>query len=116
MNREGVAVVMVSHDVAAAVNYASHILHMGKTTSFFGTTEEYLATPVGQQFAHRERGGYEDWNPQFAWDAPNISRILDVRAAPDARSVLGARAVSLDRTVTDTRRKTTRHDREEGSK
>ena len=104
MNREGVAVVMVSHDVAAAVKYASHILHMGKTTSFFGTTEEYLATPVGQQFAHRERGSYGDWNPQSAWDAPDISRILDVRAAPDARSVLGARAVSLDRTVTDSRR------------
>lgn len=114
MNREGVAVVMVSHDVAAAVNYASHILHLGKTTSFFGTTEEYLTTPVGQQFARRERGSYGDWNPQFAWDAPDISRILDVRAAPDARSVLGARAVSLDKTVTDTRRKTRRDmDREE---
>lgn len=116
MNREGVAVIMVSHDVAAAVNYASHILHMGKTTSFFGTTEAYLATPVGQQFAHRERGTHGDWNPQSAWDAPDISRILDVRAAPDARSVLGARAVSIDRTVTDTRRKTARRGREEGSK
>ena len=113
MNREGVAVVMVSHDVAAAVNYASHILHMGKTTSFFGTTEAYLATPVGQQFAHRERGSYGDWSPQTAWDAPDISRILDIRAVPDARSVLGARAVFNDRTVTDNRR-TTRRDRKEG--
>ena len=104
MNREGVAVIMVSHDVAAAVNYATHILHMGKTTSFFGSTEDYLATPVGQQFAHRERGSYGDWNPQFAWDAPDISRILDVRATPDARSVLGARAVSQDNTVTASRR------------
>ena len=108
MNREGVAVIMVSHDVAAAVSYASHILHMGKTTSFFGTTEEYLATPVGQQFAHRERGSYGDWNPQAAWDAPDISRILDVRATPDARSVLGARAVSQDRTVTASRRQSPR--------
>ena len=116
LNREGVAVVMVSHDVSAAVSYASHILHMGKATSFFGTTEEYLATPVGQQFAHRERGGYGDWNPQFAWDAPNISRVLDVRAQPDARSVLGARAVSLDSTVTDTRRRQSRREADkEGS-
>jgi zinc transport system ATP-binding protein len=116
MNREGVAVVMVSHDVSAAVSYASHILHMGKATSFFGTTEEYLATPVGQQFAHRERGSYGDWNPQFAWDAPNISRVLDVRAQPDARSVLGARAVSLDSTVTDTRRRQSRREADkEGS-
>lgn len=107
MNREGVAVVMVSHDVAAAVSYASHILHMGKTTSFFGTTEAYLSTPVGQQFAHRERGGHGDWNPQNAWDAPDISRILDVRAAPDARSVLGARAVSGDPLLTASRRRST---------
>ena len=105
LNREGVAVVMVSHDVAAAVKYATHILHMSKTTTFFGTTEAYLATPVGQQFARRERGGYGDWSPRTAWDAPDIGRILDVRATPDARSVLGARGVSLDRNLTAIRRR-----------
>ena len=105
LNREGVAVVMVSHDVSAAVQYATHILHMGKTTSFFGTTEAYLATPVGQQFARREGGSYGDWNPKTAWDAPDIGKILDVRAAPDARSVLGARGVSLNRDLTATRRR-----------
>ena len=63
---------------------------------------------MGQQFAHRERGSYGDWNPQAAWDAPDISRILDVRATPDARSVLGARAVSQDRTVTASRRQSPR--------
>ena len=105
LNREGVAVVMVSHDVSAAVQYATHILHMGKTTSFFGTTEEYLATPVGQQFARREGGSYGDWSPKTAWDAPNIGKILDVRAAPDARSVLGARGVSRDRNLTAIRRR-----------
>jgi zinc transport system ATP-binding protein len=105
LNREGVAVVRVSHDVSAAVQYATHILHMGKTTSFFGTTEEYLATPVGQQFARREGGSYGDWSPKTAWDAPNIGKILDVRAAPDARSVLGARGVSRDRNLTAIRRR-----------
>ena len=105
LNREGVAVVMVSHDVAAAVNYATHILHMSKTTTFFGATEEYLATPVGQQFARREGGSYGDWSPKTAWDAPDIGKILDVRAAPDARSVLGARGVSRDRNLTATRRR-----------
>jgi hypothetical protein len=78
---------------------------MGKTTSFFGTTEEYLATPVGQQFARREGGSYGDWSPKTAWDAPNIGKILDVRAAPDARSVLGARGVSRDRNLTAIRRR-----------
>ena len=105
LNREGVAVVMVSHDVSAAVQYATHILHMGKTTSFFGTTADYLSTPVGQQFARREGGSYGDWSPKTAWDAPNIGKILDVRAAPDARSVLGARGVSRDRSLTATRRR-----------
>ena len=105
LNREGVAVVMVSHDVSAAVNYATHILHMSKTTTFFGTTEEYLSTPVGQQFARREGGSYGDWNPKTAWDAPDIGKILDVRAAPDARSVLGARGVSLNRNLTANRRR-----------
>lgn len=105
MNREGVAVVMVSHDVAAAVNYASHILHMSKTTTFFGTAEAYLTTPVGQQFARREGRSYGDWNPRTAWDAPDISKILDVRAAPDARSVLGARGVSKNRALTESRRR-----------
>ena len=94
MNREGVAVVMVSHDIAAAVSYASHILHMSKTTAFFGTTEQYLATPMGQQFARRERGRVGDWNPRSAWDAPSVSGILDIRSAPDARSVLGVRATN----------------------
>ena len=118
LNREGVAVVMVSHDVSAAVNYATHILHMSKTTAFFGTTEAYLATPVGQQFARREGGSYGDWNPKTAWDAPNIGNILDVRATPDARSVLGARGVSLNRDLTNSRRRAGRdpdtQGREEG--
>ena len=114
--RDGVAVVMVSHDVSAAVQYATHILHMGKTTSFFGTTEEYLSTPVGQQFARREGGSYGDWSPKTAWDAPDIGKILDVRAAPDARSVLGARGVSLNRNLTANRRRGgIRREEEEGN-
>ena len=114
MNREGVAVVMVSHDIAAAVSHATHILHMSKTTAFFGRTEDYLATPMGQQFARRERGAFEDWNPRAAWDAPSISGILDIRATPDARSVLGARAVQSDATLTSARRFGGRKSRKDG--
>ena len=47
---EGVTVVMVSHDVAAAVRYATHILHMDKTDAFFGRTEDYLKTELGRRF------------------------------------------------------------------
>lgn len=57
LNREdGLTVIMVSHDIAAAVRYASHILHIDRAFLFFGTTAEYLHTPVGQAFAHAEGG------------------------------------------------------------
>ncbi|MBQ3785933.1 MAG: ABC transporter ATP-binding protein, partial [Lachnospiraceae bacterium] len=36
LNKEGITVIMISHDVAAALRYASHILHIGDTV-FFGT-------------------------------------------------------------------------------
>ncbi len=52
LNREdGITVIMVSHDVGAAVKYASHILHVSRKPLFFGTKEDYLTTPVGQAFA-----------------------------------------------------------------
>ena len=49
LNREGVTILMVSHDIAAALEYASHILHIGDTV-FFGTKEEYLKSDVGKVF------------------------------------------------------------------
>ncbi len=53
----GVAVVMVSHDVAAAVRYADHILHLGSQGAWFGTTAEYLKTPEGRLFASGGKDG-----------------------------------------------------------
>jgi zinc transport system ATP-binding protein len=41
LNDEGLTIIMVSHDVNAAVEYASHILHIEKGKSFFGTTRRY---------------------------------------------------------------------------
>ncbi len=42
LNRDdGVTILMISHDVDAALRYADHILHMDKMV-FFGTKEEYL--------------------------------------------------------------------------
>lgn len=41
LNKEGVTVITVSHDISAAVKYASHILHLKETSVFFGTTDEY---------------------------------------------------------------------------
>ena len=56
LNREdGTTVIMISHDIAAAVKYASHILHIGDAV-FFGTKTEYLQSPQGRLFA-TEKGG-----------------------------------------------------------
>ena len=43
LNKEGITVIMISHDIRAAVRYASHILHIGDGI-FFGTKEDYLLT------------------------------------------------------------------------
>ena len=56
LNREdGITVIMISHDVAAAVRYASHILHIGDTV-FFGAKADYLQSPQGRLFS-AEKGG-----------------------------------------------------------
>lgn len=50
LNREdGITVVMISHDLAAALAYASHILHIGSDV-FFGTKDEYRNSPQGRLF------------------------------------------------------------------
>ena len=57
LNREdGITVIMISHDIAAAVKYASHILHIGDAV-FFGTKAEYLQSPQGRLFAAEKGGG-----------------------------------------------------------
>lgn len=52
---EGITILMVSHDITAAVDYASHILHLGKPP-FWGTTQDYLRSPVGRAFAALKGG------------------------------------------------------------
>ncbi|MCR4707293.1 MAG: metal ABC transporter ATP-binding protein [Clostridiales bacterium] len=56
LNREdGITVMMISHDLAAAVQEATHILHVG-TELFFGTKEAYLSSPLARRFLIREGG------------------------------------------------------------
>lgn len=56
LNREGVTILMVSHDIAAAVRSASHILHIGDTV-FFGPTADYLESELSRAFLRRQKGG-----------------------------------------------------------
>ena len=49
-SKEKITVIMVSHDIFAAVKYADHILHLNFDKSFFGTTAEYMESPMGKYF------------------------------------------------------------------
>lgn len=51
INKEfGITVVMVSHDLLSSLKYATHILHLKKNKSFFGTKNEYLASETYNEF------------------------------------------------------------------
>ena len=50
LNKEGITIIMISHDISAALMYASHILHIGEDI-FFGTRDEYLKSKTGRNFA-----------------------------------------------------------------
>lgn len=49
LNHDGITIIMISHDIAAALRYASHILHIGDKV-FFGTKQEYLESGIGKLF------------------------------------------------------------------
>lgn len=49
-HKDGITVLMVSHDIATALTYADRILHIGHEV-FFGSREEYLESAVGRAFA-----------------------------------------------------------------
>jgi zinc transport system ATP-binding protein len=55
MNGSGIAIIMISHDIASAVKYASHVLHIGNQAAlFYGTKEEYLTSEIGRFYARKE--------------------------------------------------------------
>ena len=52
INKEyGITIVMVSHDLLSAVNYATHILHLNKTESYFGLTQDYIQSNIYKKFS-----------------------------------------------------------------
>lgn len=54
-HQDGITVIMISHDLTAALDAASHILHIGQTV-FFGTVDAYRTSPEGRLFAARKGG------------------------------------------------------------
>ena len=50
LNEIGITIVMISHDIEAALEYSNHILHLNKDVDFFGTTEEYKKTDLCEHY------------------------------------------------------------------
>ncbi|WP_044932535.1 metal ABC transporter ATP-binding protein [Butyrivibrio sp. AC2005] len=49
LNNDGITIIMISHDIAAATRYASHILHISSDL-FYGTKDEYLRANTSNSF------------------------------------------------------------------
>lgn len=57
LNRDDrMSIIMISHDIGAAIKYATHILHLAHTPLFFGTKEEYLESDAYK----KQMGGKRD--------------------------------------------------------
>lgn len=54
--QDGITVIMISHDIAAALEYASHILHVSATPLFFGRTADYIQSDYGRIFGMHKEG------------------------------------------------------------
>lgn len=50
LHQSGVTIVMISHDIPAAVKYATHILHLRRRPLFFGTAADYAVSEEGKRF------------------------------------------------------------------
>lgn len=54
LNRDGITIIMISHDIDAALRYATHILHIGDNI-FFGSRENYLQSNAGRFFMMQKK-------------------------------------------------------------
>ena len=56
LHREGVSIMMVSHDIHVALRCATHILHVG-AKNFYGTRDEYRRSEIGRNYLSLQHGG-----------------------------------------------------------
>ena len=52
---DNTSVIMISHDIHAAVRYATHILHLGRSQLFFGPTAQYRESDLARRFVGGSR-------------------------------------------------------------
>lgn len=56
-HEDQITIIMVSHDIHAAVTYADHILHISEEPLFFGTKEDYIKSGIGRAYLSVTGGG-----------------------------------------------------------
>lgn len=52
LNKDGITIIMISHDMQAALSYATKILHVSDKPEFFETKEAYLNSKAGKLFVN----------------------------------------------------------------
>ena len=49
IHKEGITIIMVSHDIGPALKYSDHILHIGKDDVFYGKTDDYVNSALAKE-------------------------------------------------------------------
>ena len=60
INKSGVTIIMVTHDMASALKYASHILCLTERDSFFGSVSEFLESDMSDFLTGRANGAKDE--------------------------------------------------------
>lgn len=60
INKQGITIIMVSHDIQYAIKHSNKIIHMKNKLLFSGDTKEYLNSEIGKSFAGGTK--YDDRN------------------------------------------------------
>jgi zinc transport system ATP-binding protein len=55
----GMTIIMVTHDIEAAVRYANKILNLQNRQLFFGSIAEYISSDIGKHFLYINKGSHK---------------------------------------------------------
>jgi len=48
--KDGISIIMVSHDIQNLLQHTKHVLHLTDNGTFYGTANEYLSSEIGNKF------------------------------------------------------------------
>ena len=54
LNKKGITIIMVSHNIEKVIDYASHIIYLKDTPQFIGSKEEFLTSEYAKIFKLEE--------------------------------------------------------------